>query len=178
MTHDTHSDTETMATARWYVVHTQPSAEDRAIARLETQGYHVFCPRLRKLVRHARKSTSKYVPLFPGYLFLRLDTSRDRWRSVNGTRGVVRLLTQGDIPQAVPPGVVEYLQSHVDVDGTLDRTPSFSAGQQVRIAEGPFADFVGTLQRLNGTDRVQVLINLLGRSVSATLRCEALAPAA
>jgi len=71
--------------------------------------------------------------------------------------------------QAVPPGVVEYLQSHVDVDGTLDRTPSFSAGQQVRIVEGPFADFVGTLQRLNGTDRVQVLINLLGRSVSATL---------
>lgn len=178
MTCDTHPDARTAAVARWYVVHTQPSAEDRAIAHLETQGYHIFCPRLRKVVRHARKSTDKFVPLFPGYLFLKLDTSRDRWRSVNGTRGVVRLLTQGDIPQAVPPGVVEELQSHTGVDGILDRIPPLSAGQHVRIAEGPFADFVGTLQRLDGAERVQVLINLLGRSVSATLRCEALAPAA
>ena len=176
MAYDTHLDTGTAATARWYVVHTQPSAEDRATARLETQGYHVFCPRLRKVVRHARKSTAKLAPLFPGYLFLRLDISRDRWRSVNGTRGVVRLLTQGDVPQAVPPGVIEDLQSHADVHGALDLTPPLQAGQRVRIEDGPFSDFVGTLQRLDGADRVQVLLDLLGRSVSVTLRCEALAP--
>jgi transcriptional antiterminator RfaH len=173
---DAHPETKTAATARWYVVHTQPSAEDRAIARLRTQGYHIFCPRLRKVVRHARKSTDKLAPLFPGYLFLRLDISRDRWRSVNGTRGVVRLLTQGDIPQAVPSGVVEDLQSQAGVNGCLDLASPFKAGQRVRIAEGPFADFVGTLERLNGADRVRVLLDLLGRSVSASLRCEALAP--
>ncbi len=178
MTHDTYLGAETAASTRWYVAHTQSSAEDRAIVRLKTQGYHVFCPRLRKVVRHARKSTGKLVPLFPGYLFLRLDIARDRWRSVNGTRGVVRLLTLGDIPQAVPRGVVEDLQSHTDVHGILDRAPSLNTGQSVRIMEGPFADFIGTLQRLDGTERVQVLINLLGRSVSTTLRCEALAPAA
>jgi transcription elongation factor/antiterminator RfaH len=170
---------ETAAAAvRWYVVHTQPFAEDRAGVRLETQGYHIFCPRLRKMVRHARKSTIKFVPLFPGYLFLRLDISRERWRSVNGTRGVIRLLTQGDIPQAVPPGVVEDLKSNADVDGALDQTPLLHAGQYVRVTEGPFANFVGTLQRLNGTDRVHVLLNLLGRSVSATVRCEAISAVA
>jgi transcriptional antiterminator RfaH len=178
MTHDTYPGARIAAPARWYVVHTQPFAEDRAIARLKTQGYHVFCPRLRKAVRHARKSTGKLVPLFPGYLFLRLDIAHDRWRSVNGTRGVVRLLALGDAPQAVPCGVVEDLQSHTDVHDILDRTSSLNAGQSVRIMEGPFADFIGTLQRLDGTDRVQVLIDLLGRSVSTTLRCEALAPAA
>jgi len=175
---DTHPDAETMASARWYVVHTQPSAEDRAVVRLQTQGYHVFCPRLRKVVRHARKNTVKLAPLFPGYLFLRLDLSRDRWRSVNGTRGVVRLLAQGDTPQAVPPGVIEELQSHADVHGALDRPLLLNAGQRVRIAEGPFADLVGTLQRLDGADRVHVLLDLLGRSVSTTLPYEALAPAA
>jgi transcriptional antiterminator RfaH len=178
MTQLAYLDATTPATARWYVVHTQSCAEDCAVLHLEAQGYQVFCPRLRKMVRHARKSTSKFVPLFPGYLFVRLDTARDRWRSVNGTRGVIRLLTQGDVPQPVPQGVVEDLRSHVDVDGAVSRTRSLVPGQQVRIAEGPFADFVGTLQRLNGADRVQVLISLLGRSVSATLRCGALAPAA
>jgi len=166
------------APLRWYVVHTQPCWEDRANARLIAQGYRVFCPRLRKMVRHARKSESKLVALFPGYLFLSMDISRDRWRSVNGTRGVIRLLTQGDIPQAIPAGIVEDLQSHVDMHGVLACTQSLSAGQRVRITEGPFEDFVGTLQRLDGPDRVHVLLDLLGRSVPATLRYGALAPAA
>ena len=163
---------------RWYVVHTQPCSEDRASMRLNAQGYDVFCPRLRKTVRHARKSENKLVPLFPGYLFLRLDISRDRWRAVNGTRGVIRLLTQGDVPQAVPAGIVEELRSHVDAHDALVWTPPLNIGQRVRITEGPFEDFVGTLQRLEGTDRVLVLLDLLGRSVPATLRCGALAPAA
>ena len=176
MTQQTHRDNE--ASPRWYVVHTQPACEDRASMRLTAQGYQIFCPRLRKTVRHARKSESKLVPLFPGYLFLRLDIARDRWRAVNGTRGVIRLLAQGDTPQTVPAGIVEELQAHVDRHGALVWTPPLSAGQRVRITEGPFEDFVGTLQRLDGTDRVLVLLDLLGRSVPATLRCGVLAPAA
>lgn len=163
---------------RWYAVHTQPCWEHRASARLTAQGYRVFCPLLRKVVRHARKSESKLVALFPGYLFLNLDISRDRWRSVNGTRGVIRLLAQRDIPQAIPPGIVEGLLSHVDMYDVLAWMPVLSAGQRVRIIEGPFEDFVGTLQRMEGSDRVHVLLDFLGRSVPAALRCGALAPAA
>lgn len=163
---------------RWYVVHTQPSSEDRASIRLAAQGYHVFYPRLRKTVRHARKSESKLVPFFPGYLFLRLDISRDRWRAINGTRGVIRLLAQGDVPQTVPAGIVEELQSHADRQDALVWTPPLNVGQRVRITEGPLEDFVGTLQRLDGADRVLVLLDLLGRFVPATLSCGALAPAA
>ena len=176
MTQQTHPDNE--ASPRWYVVHTQPCSEDRASIRLTAQGYHVFCPRLRKTVRHARKSESKLVPLFPGYLFLKLDKARARWRAVNGTRGVIRLLAQGDIPQTVPAGIVEELKSHVDMHDALVWTPPLSIGQRVRITEGPFEDFMGTLQRLDGPDRVLVLLDLLGRSVPATLRSGALAPAA
>jgi len=65
---------------RWYVVHAQPWAESRAVINLERQGYEVFCPRLYRIVRHARKQTKKHLPLFPSYLFLRLDITRDQWR--------------------------------------------------------------------------------------------------
>lgn len=162
---------------RWYVVHAQPRAESRAIVQLETQGYHVFCPRYRKTLRHARKKTSILAPLFPNYLFLRLDVSRDQWRAVNGTRGVVRLFMQGETPQPVPHGIVEALQARVSADGAMDLTPKFKIGQAVRISDGPFTDFVGTLEHLDAAGRVRVLLDLLGRSVSVALHCEVLLPA-
>lgn len=161
---------------RWYVVHTQPGAEGRAATHLERQGYRVFYPRYRKTIRHARKRMSAMAPLFPNYLFLELDMSRDRWRGVNGTRGVVRLLIHGDVPCPVPRGVVEALQDRMGADGVIDWVPC--VGQAVQVVEGPFADFMGVLARLDGAGRVCVLLDLLGRAVSVTLRSEALHPVA
>lgn len=171
-------DTDERQGQHWYAVHTQPACEARASMHLAAQGYTIFCPSSHKTVRHARKSTSKLAPLFPGYLFVSLDLSRDRWRSINGTRGVMRLLTQGEVPQAVPAGIVEALQARTDSQGALALPPTLSVGQRVCIMEGPLANLVGTLQRLNGADRVQVLLDLLGRSVPATIQMKALDPAA
>jgi transcriptional antiterminator RfaH len=163
---------------RWYVVHTQPHAENRAISNLERQSYRIFCPRTRKTVRHARKATTTLAPLFPNYLFVQLDVSYDHWRSVNGTRGVIRLITQGETPEPVPVGIVESLQTRRGADGAMNWAPSLKIGQSVRISNGPFADFVGTLEHLDATGRVRVLLDMLGRFVSVALRCEALMPAA
>lgn len=168
---------EGLARADWYVVNTQPRAESRAKHHLELQGFGVFCPRYRKTVRHARKTKSAFAPLFPNYLFVRLDLSRDQWRSVNGTRGVIRLLMQDGAPQAVPNGVVGNLQAKTRADGTFDWTSTLEIGGTVRIADGPFAELLGTLEYLDAAGRVRVLLELLGRSVSVGLRSEALLPA-
>ncbi|MEJ0027272.1 MAG: transcriptional activator RfaH [Rhizomicrobium sp.] len=164
--------------ARWYVLQTQPHAENRAIANLERQGFHVFCPRIRKTVRHARAVKQVFSPLFPGYVFLERDIAIESWRSVNGTFGVMRLITQGEAPQPVPHGIVEALQSRMGGDGAMNWAPSFKIGQAIRITEGPFTDLIGTLEQLDASGRVRVLLDLLGRAVSVALRQEALAPAA
>jgi len=169
---------EGSASERWYVVHTRPHAEGRAISNLKRQGYLVFCPRTRKTVRHARKATTTLAPLFPNYLFVQLDISRDHWRSVNGTRGVIRLITQGEAPLPVPLGIVESLQARMGNDGAMNWAPSLKIGQSVRICDGPFADFVGMLEHLDAAGRVRVLLDMLGRAVSVALRREALMPAA
>jgi transcription elongation factor/antiterminator RfaH len=163
---------------RWYVAQSQPRAEASAIGHLERQGYNVFCPRYRKTVRHARKARHVLAPLFPNYLFLQLDTSRDPWRAVNGTRGVVRLISQGETPAPLPHGVVEGLLARTGADGVMEWMPSFKIGQAVRIAEGPFMDLVGKLEHLDAAGRVRVLLELLGRHVSVALRCEVLIAAA
>ena len=145
---------------------------------LQRQGYNLFCPRYRKTVRHARKKTSALAPLFPSYIFLRLDVSRDQWRPVNGTRGVVRLVMQREAPQPVPRGVIDALQTRAGADGVIDWKLAFKIGQAVRIADGPFAELIGTLEHLDAAGRVRVLLDLLGRSVSVALSGAALIAAA
>jgi transcription elongation factor/antiterminator RfaH len=165
------------ADARWYAAHTQPRAESRAVYNLEMQGFRVLCPRFRKTVRHARKAKVVLAPLFPNYLFVHFDLSRDRWRSVNGTRGVVHLLMLGGMPQSVPNDFVDGVRARMRADGSVDWRPTLSVGDAVRIADGPFAAFLGTLEYLDAAGRVRVLLDLLGRSVPVHLRCEEIVPA-
>jgi transcription elongation factor/antiterminator RfaH len=162
--------------SRWYVVHTHPHAENRAAANLTQQKFRVFCPRVFRIVRHARKQTRILAPLFPGYLFVNLDIFRDHWRSVNGTRGVVRLITQEDKPLPIPEGVIEAFEAKMSPEGAMDWSSSLKEGHTVRIADGPFADLIGTLEKLDSSGRVRVLINLLGRAVSVVLRSDTLVP--
>jgi transcription elongation factor/antiterminator RfaH len=163
---------------RWYVVHTQPHAEDRTIANLARQSFATFCPRTRKTVRHARKTTHMLAPLFPNYVFVRLNVRRDRWRGVNGTRGVVRIISQGDTPIAVPNGVVEALKARMEAEDSVGCASSFKVGNAVRICEGPFSEFIGTIEQLDGAGRVRVLLELMGRAVSIVTRPNMVAPAA
>ena len=166
------------ADERWYVVQTQPHGETKAVFHLERQDYRVFCPCMRKTVRHARKLTHVLAPLFPNYLFLRMDVTRQHWRSVNGTFGVSRLIMQNDMPQSVQFGVVEAIKARLGEDGAIDWASSLKIGQPVKICDGPFADFVGTLERLDASGRVRVLLDLMGRAVCVSTRSEMLAPAA
>ena len=162
---------------RWYLVHTLAKSEPKAQWHLGAQGFRSFLPQFQKTVRHARQLRTVRAAIFPGYLFVILDLERDRWLSVRSTVGVSRLFTQDGRPVPVPVGIVESLIEQSD--GTLSRLDAgLVKGQQVRILSGPFADFVGTLERLDAAGRVQVLLQMMGTAVPVTLHRSALAPAA
>ena len=101
------------------MVRTQLHREAKAAQQLENQDYRVFLPRFLKSRRHARKFETVLAPLFPRYLFVILDLTRDRWRSVNGTFGVDRLLMRGGEPEPVPCGLVEQLIENADANGVV-----------------------------------------------------------
>ena len=163
--------------ARWYLVHTRPNNERKAELNLKAQGFPTFLPQNKKTIRHARRFTTVHRPLFPGYLFIRLDIGRDRWLSVNGTIGVSRLFTQQGRPVAVPLHIVENLLAHSDA-GLTRLDGSLAEGQRVRILSGPLADFTATVLRLDARRRVDVLLEIMGAAVSASVDRRALAPAA
>jgi transcription antitermination factor NusG len=154
---------------RWYAVHTQPNRELRAKNQLENQAYEVFLPRRLKTVRHARKLSNLPAAFFPRYLFIRLDLTRQRWRSVNGTFGVTSLVMQGEMPRPAPHGVVETMIASVDANGFLCLEESLKIGTRVRLAAGPFAEKLGILDRLDDSGRVRVLLEIMGGTVPVQL---------
>jgi len=158
---------------RWYVVHTQPRAEAKALWHLDNQGFHGFLPRVVELRRHARKAQEVLAPLFPRYLFVRFDFDAVRWRAINGTRGVVGLLANGPRPLAVPQGVVESLLAMCDGRGaaSLSAMGVFTRGLKVRIKSGVFGGHTGEVADIfaGGADRVRVLLSLLGTQTELDL---------
>jgi transcriptional antiterminator RfaH len=165
------------ANERWYLVHTLPHGERKAVYHLAAQGFCTFLPQIRRTIRHARQLRTVSAPVFPRYLFLILDVDRDRWLSVRSTIGVSSLVTCQGRPSPVPVGIVESLikQSEGDV---VRFDAALVQGQSVRILCGPFADFVGTLERLDEVGRVRVLLNMMGTSVPTSIHRTALVPAA
>src|SRR6478609_8784474 len=141
---------------RWYVARTLSQRELHASRQLSNQGFRTFVPRYWKNRRHARKVETVSAALFPRYIFAVLDITRDRWRSVNGTLGVDRLLMCAGEPQPVPHGVVESLIEATDAEGNIHYEFRLKEGQAVKVTAGPFVDLVGQLERLDDTGRVRV----------------------
>ena len=163
---------------RWYVAQTQARRELLALDQLEAQTFRAFCPSVMRTIRHARKSRTVKSAFFPGYLFVALDLERDRWRSVNGTLGVSRLVTGGDgAPIAAPPGIVEGLLRYLDETGVCRFDRDLAPGQAVRVIAGPLVETLGVLVRLDPRGRVQVLLEILGGRFHVTLPRSALAAA-
>src|SRR5579885_3303120 len=100
--------------AHWYVVHTHPREEFKALDHLRRQNYVVYLPRYSKKIRHARKTTLVARPFFPRYLFNYLDLAFQGWRAIRSTCGVSDIVRFGDQPAPLPDGFVEHLRSCED----------------------------------------------------------------
>ena len=161
----------------WYVVHTQANSEAKAERNLACQGYEVYLPRFLKRRSHARKTERVASPLFPRYLFVRIDLKTQRWRSIHSTFGVSHLIGNGLFPIAVPNQVLNVIRAREDESGlvVIDRTPKFLLGEKVRVLAGAFADNLGMFDGTRDRDRVAILLDLLGRQVRVSIDAELLA---
>jgi transcriptional antiterminator RfaH len=156
---------------RWYVVQAQQNCETRAAQNLQCQSYEIYLPRYLRLRRHARKVEFIAKPLFPRYLFVAIDMATQRWRAIQSTQGVSRLVCNGDDPAVVPDGVVSALKKREDDRGfvRLDARRAFVPGDKVRVLTGAFMDNTGLFNGMADHDRVSILLDMLGRKVRVLL---------
>ncbi len=162
---------------RWYAVQTRPQAEKKALWHLTRQGFTTYLPVYRRARRHARRTDIVQAPLFPRYLFVAMDVARARWRAINSTIGVVRLIGSGDSAAPVPDSVVEEIQAREDETGCvrLAAEAPFEKGETVRITQGPLAAATGLFQCATDQERVVLLLELLGRQFEVRVPLTAVA---
>ncbi len=152
---------------RWYLIHTKPFGESLALRNLERQRYRIYLPRVVQAVRRAGRLHERIVPLFPRYLFLQLDEGRQALGPVASTLGVAGIVRFGSQYTVVPDRVVRDLEAHADPETGLHRLNcgvKLQRGAAVRMVLGPLSGLDGVFEREAGTDRVIVLLRLLGHS--------------
>jgi transcriptional antiterminator RfaH len=150
----------------WYLVHTKPRQEACALQNLNQQGYDCYLPLLssEKLLKGQVSKTTE--PLFPRYLFIRLDTSNSAksWSPIRSTRGVSKLVSFGNQPARVADELVELIRAR-ESSGDIEEKRLFKPGETIRVVDGPFAGVEGIFQSLDGTQRVMILIELMSKPV-------------
>ena len=104
------------------------------------QGFATYLPRYLKRRRHARRIDVVAAPLFPRYLFVEIDMTVQRWRSIYSTIGVSRLVCNGEYPAPVPEQVIEELKSRQNASGLiqLDCRPKLKIGDRFAFRKAHF----------------------------------------
>lgn len=167
------------AAARWFVVQAHVNGEANAAQNLVRQGFEIYLPRYLTRRRHARRVDFVAKPLFPRYLFVAIDMATQRWRPIQSTQGVSRLVCNGEGPAALPNGVLSALKAREDDRGfvRMEAKPAFAPGDRVRVLAGAFMDNAGLFDGMGDHDRVAILLDLLGRKVRVHLDADLVAAA-
>lgn len=156
---------------RWYLVHTKPAREALAQSHLERQGFRIYQPLLAQRVhptagpRAQVSPVHRTFPLFPRYLFLRLDVGHQDLGPVRSTVGVSSIVRFGGQFAVVPDGVIRGLEERADpVTGLhhLAVSDGLEPGSPLRVVAGAFDGLDGIFQRRVADERVVILLNLLG----------------
>jgi len=159
------TESSALSTLSWYLVHTKPRQEDIALANLERQGYECYLPQMRIERIRRRKAEVATEPMFPRYLFVRLDSSDQgkSWSPIRSTLGVSQLVHFGARAAKVDDSLVDLLRQR---ERALPTEAMFHSGDSVVIADGPFAGIEAIYQTADAERRAFILLEILAKPVS------------
>lgn len=166
------------SSARWYVVHTSSGHEARVAEtlrqRVETMGvtdkvFELLVPTQdRVVIRGGRKATIK-EKIFPGYLLVKMAMDDPTWLTVRTTPGITGFVGAGKTPTPLSDNEVVNIQKFVSSPAKRFKT-RFTKGEAVKITDGPFSDFLGTIDEIDEQKgKVKVLVSIFGRETPVEL---------
>lgn len=162
----------------WYVIQTKPKKEEEATSYLSTRGVEIFSPLIESFAMRNGRMRKEFKPLFPNYIFGNFDLEQN-YPLVRWGRGVNRVLGFGGYPVPVAEEVIELIKKRTDGDGIIKKTHQFEPNDVVRIKSGPLRDLLGIFERwVSDSERVRVLLNLIGYQPAVELHCSMIEKAA
>jgi transcriptional antiterminator NusG len=178
---------------RWYVVHTYSGYEDKVRTNLEQRiksmdaedlVFHVVVPSVEEI--EIREGQRRTVPrkIFPGYVLVQMiplneeeidedeqskAKSSKAWAVVRNSPGVTGFVGSGTAPTPLEKAELSSIMKQMRAEEPVIKV-GFTAGQSVRVTDGPFADFVGTVEEINAEKgKVKVAVSIFGRETPVEL---------
>jgi transcriptional antiterminator NusG len=164
--------------SKWYIVHTYSGHEDRVSKtlkqRIQSLGFEdrifdIIVPKRNTIKVSGGKKESVKEKIFPGYIIVRMILDNESWLLVRTTQGVTSFIGTGNKPTPISEKEVEAIQKFMTMEEPLYKA-SFIQGEAVKIIDGPFADFLGTIDEIDETKgRLKVLVSIFGRETPVEL---------
>jgi transcription elongation factor/antiterminator RfaH len=160
---------------RWFAVQVKRNLFVRAERELTRQSLRVFAPKLERQKLLYGKMRSFSSLMFPGYLFVEGDDDQHVWKSVRATDGLTRLVLGGNkTPAMVPEAFIKELLSPSDTEGKTETPSHLNAGDTVSFVSGPFAGLITQIHQVDETQRVWLLLDMLGSTRAVAVNPELL----
>ena len=165
-------------TKRWYIVHTYSGYEEKVKRSLEQRIktmdaedkiFQVVIPTEDEIEIRGGQRRTVTKKIFPGYVLVEMKMDDESWQVVRNTPGVTGFVGGGNKPTPLADDEVKAILRQMQ-DGSPQVKVGFRKGENVRVVDGPFTDFIGTVDEINmGKGKVKVLLSLFGRETSVEL---------
>ena len=162
----------------WYVVHCYSGYENKVRhnleQRIDTMGmkdkiFDVVVPTEEEIEVKDGKRRSVERRVFPGYILVNMIMTEESWYVVRNTPGVTGFVGMGNNPTALRPEEVSQIIKRMEADAPRIKV-TFKSGERVRIVDGPFNDFRGTVSEIDmERAKVRVMVNFFGRETPVEL---------
>lgn len=164
--------------AKWFVVHTSSGHEIRVmetlrqrieVMEMKNKVFELLVPTQDKIIIRSGKKVQIKEKIFPGYLLVRMILDDPTWLAVRTTAGITGFVGAGNKPTPLSELEVKNIQKFVSSPAPRFKT-KFSVSEAVKITDGPFSDFLGTIHEIdNEKGKVKVLVSIFGRETPVEL---------
>lgn len=164
--------------ARWYIVHTYSGHENKVSKsikqRVQSLGFEnrifdIIVPTRNTIKVSQGKKENVKEKIFPGYVLVKMILDDESWLLIRTTQGVTAFIGAGNKPTPISEKEVEAIQKFMNEEEPLYKT-AFTLGEAVKIVDGPFADFLGTIDDIDeAKGKIKVLVSIFGRETPVEL---------
>lgn len=164
--------------AKWYIVHTYAGHENKVERSLKQRVeamhftdriFDIIVPTRNTIkVSQGKKETVK-EKIFPGYVLIKMILDDESWIMVRSTQGVTSFIGAGNKPTPISEKEVEAIQKFMNLEEPMYKV-KFVVGEAIKITDGPFADFLGTIDSIDeARGKLKVLVSIFGRETPVEL---------